>query len=86
MDVHKPLFLGFYLQFAPQGFSLSISKVRQLIVICGYAFCRFPKSQRETREQGLDRLLVHPDVGAVADAKGFFEFVQGGAAPQKPDC
>ena len=33
----------------------------------------------------LDELFVHPDVGGIAYAQGFFELVQGGTAPQKPD-
>src|SRR3712207_5588287 len=59
--------------------------IRHRMIPSGYVCCRSHKPQRKAEEQRLDELLVHPDVGGVADAEGFFQLVQGSAAPQKPD-
>ncbi len=58
---------------------------RHQVTLTGYAFCRSQRPQREAEEQRSNELLVHPDIGGVADAEGVFELVEGRAAPQKPD-
>src|SRR3712207_5443767 len=68
---------------APRIWPASI--LRHPAVLYGYVCCRSQRPPRKAEEQRLDELLVHTDVGGVADDEGVCERVQGSAAPQKAD-